>query len=428
MTFRFTTSRAIGTAIALTIAGAGTAAAQSTTSLPPTPAGQPSPAAPTTSETPGAPADTRPVTTLSQHADRVLMGRDTVRADTTRGTTTGTATGTMGGTTSGSTSGTMNGTTSNSMNGSTSGSTSGSMSGSSMSGSSMNNSSSMGGSSYNTTTSTSAGEVSSSRRVRVRKDQGYTTSTSGGDVSREPMAAPAPAPAPEPAPMAVAPAPVFTPAPPPPAPEPLVYTPESAQPPVMGRPGARFGNGLYFGLQGGANFPQNEIDPFYDTGLNLGAQLGWDPTNSPLGLRLNANYNRLNGRNIATSTGGTTTTSVDLKDAELYSAFADAKLRLPFGRFLGATSGLYGVGGVGLTHFRNYQNFGAVTGIPGGGSVVNLDPEGNRNVTRFAINGGGGLSWGIGNVSLFVEGRYVRVFTQNRDTDYVPVTIGLTFH
>jgi hypothetical protein len=54
-----------------------------------------------------------------------------------------------------------------------------------------------------------------------------------------------------------------------------------------------------------------------------------------------------------------------------------------------------------------------------------FNPE---DVTRFAANGGGGVSWGLGNVSLFVEGRWVRVFTQNRNTDYVPVTVGLTFH
>ena len=48
-------------------------------------------------------------------------------------------------------------------------------------------------------------------------------------------------------------------------------------------------------------------------------------------------------------------------------------------------------------------------------------------MTRFAIDGGGGLSWGLGRTSLFVEGRYVRVFTPGQDTDWVPVSVGLTF-
>ena len=209
---------------------------------------------------------------------------------------------------------------------------------------------------------------------------------------------------------------------------PTALAPTATQPP-MGQRTGRFGNGVYFGLAAGANFPQNNINNVYDPGINAGAQLGWDPVNGPIGLRLNLTYNQLNGRRdvLATTPTGARLEQ-DLPDADLWSAFADTKLRLPFGRFLGATSGLYGVGGVGLTQFRNYQSFQAQTGTTTGGSVVNINPDGGRNVTRFAINGGGGISWGLGAVSLFAEGRYVRVFTQGRDTDYVPVTIGLSFH
>jgi hypothetical protein len=204
--------------------------------------------------------------------------------------------------------------------------------------------------------------------------------------------------------------------------------PTSAQPP-MGQRTGRFGNGVYFGLAAGANFPQNNINNVYDPGFNAGAQLGWDPANGPIGLRLNVTYNQLNGRrDVLSTTPAGARIEQDLPDAKLWSAFADTKLRLPFGRFFGATSGLYALGGVGLTQFQDYQSFQNQTGTPVGGSVVNFDPNGGRNSTRFAINGGGGLSWGLGSVSLFAEGRYVRVFTQGRDTDYVPVTIGLSFH
>ena len=187
----------------------------------------------------------------------------------------------------------------------------------------------------------------------------------------------------------------------------------------------RFGNGLYFGIQGGANFPQNEINNVYEAGVGAGAQLGWDPVNSPLGLRVNAMWNRLNGKDVADGPINNVTFN-NVPNADLYSVFGDAKLRLPFGRFLGATSGLYAVGGGGVTYFRNYANFTGGTGIGTGNSVTNtFNPE---DKTQFALNGGGGLSFGVGNVSLFVEGRYVRVFTQGPRTDYVPVTVGLTFH
>jgi hypothetical protein len=188
----------------------------------------------------------------------------------------------------------------------------------------------------------------------------------------------------------------------------------------------RFGNGLYFGVQGGANFPQNEINSYYETGYGAGAQIGWDPGSSPLGLRVNAMWNRLNGRDLQSTTINNVRYEADLNNADLYSVFGDAKLRLPFGRFLGATSGLYAVGGAGVTYFRNYVDFTNTTGINPGNNVVRTFNAEDR--TQFALNGGGGLSFGVGAVSLFAEGRYVRVFTQGARTDYVPVTIGITFH
>ncbi len=190
----------------------------------------------------------------------------------------------------------------------------------------------------------------------------------------------------------------------------------------MGGRTTRFGNGLYFGVQGGANFPQNNLRNAYNTGFNGGIQLGYDPETSPIGLRVNALYNRFRGDNnnsLAVQPNRAT-------DSETYSAFADAVLRLPFGKFLGATSGFYLVGGPGITLFRNFQDFQRQTGVPVGQSTN--QNVGSSNSTRFSVNGGAGLEYGIGNVSLFTEGRYVRTFTQGRDTDYLPVTFGLRFH
>jgi len=192
---------------------------------------------------------------------------------------------------------------------------------------------------------------------------------------------------------------------------------------VTEQPATRFGNGAYFGIGAGANFPQNNINAFYRPGVNANAVLGWDPAVSPIGLRLNVAYNRLQGETIATVPGGATTTETRYLNADLFSGFLDAKLRLPFGRLFGATSGLYAVAGPGVTYFRNYQNFQATTGT----GVVTPDNALYRNATRFAVNGGAGLDFGIGPASLFLEGRYVRTFTQGRDTDYLPVTIGLRF-
>ena len=190
--------------------------------------------------------------------------------------------------------------------------------------------------------------------------------------------------------------------------------------------GMRFANGFNVGIHGGSNFPQNQINDFYEPGLNLGGHVGWQPMMSPLGLRLNVSWNRLNGRDLANQTIGGVRYEADLANADLVSGFADAKLRLPhFGR-ANMLSGLYAIGGGGITYFRNYSQFGATTGTPAGQNVVRTFDA--QDVTRFALNGGAGLSFGIGPVALFVEGRYVRVFTAGQDTDFVPVTLGLSFH
>jgi hypothetical protein len=187
----------------------------------------------------------------------------------------------------------------------------------------------------------------------------------------------------------------------------------------------KFGNGLYFGVGGGANFPQNQLNNVYDAGPSANVQIGYDPQTAPIGLRLNLGYNRLNGATLATASTGTTRTTVEAESSNLFSALLDAKVRLPFGRLFGATSGLYALGGGGVAYFQNYQQFQRVSGTPVGGNTAGtLRAE---DATRFAVNGGVGLDFGIGPASLFAEGRYVRIFTQGGNSNYIPVTLGVRF-
>jgi hypothetical protein len=378
MTIRFTTTRAIGAAIALTIS-AGAASAQTPTTTPSTPS---TPTTPSSTTTPSA-TDTTVRSDSSMRATTSPSGSMSTMQDSTRRTYTGSSNGTVAPT-------------------------------------------------------------------RVRKDTGSPSSPSSGmQVRKEsssgevaPTPAPmTPAPTPAPAPM---PEPTPAPAPAAPSVDSSAMTRDSSMTSTtttttssttvssgeIDQPGprvTRFGNGLYFGVQGGANFPQNEINSYYETGYGAGAQIGWDPANSPLGLRVNGMWNRLNGKDLLNQTVNGVRYNADLPNADLYSVFGDAKLRLPFGRFLGATSGLYAVGGGGVTYFRNYNNFTSTTGIlPAQNSPVNA--FNTEDKTQFALNGGGGLSFGVGAVSLFVEGRYVRVFTEGARTDYIPVTLGITFH
>jgi len=273
-------------------------------------------------------------------------------------------------------------------------------------------------------------DTSRTRPTRVRKD-----ATPAMPVTKEPTPAPTPAPEPAPAPM-----PAPTPTPPPvdtmaatrvdttTTVTTTVSTGEVPAQPTM----KQFGNGFYVGIAGGASFPQNDLNRVYKSGFNVEVPIGWDPVNSPLGLRLNLGYNRLRADDrfdFSQTNNGTGT----LKDPQVYQAVMDAKLRIPFGHLLGSTSGLYAVGGGGAYYFRNYANTVGLTitgngGTSGnnGGSVTGTFNSEDR--TRFGANVGGGLTWGLGRTSVYVESRYVRVFTPNKDSDYVPVMLGLTFH
>jgi len=287
--------------------------------------------------------------------------------------------------------------------------------------------------------------TAAAQQIPVRKEAPQPSS-SRMPVTKETTPAPAPAPTPAPEPT---PAPAPTPAP---TPAPVdtmssmstsrvdssmttsttTTTTSTGEVPMPTDNTRRFGNGFYIGVAGGASFPQNELNRVYKTGFNVEVPIGWDPANSPLGLRLNLGYNRLRADerfdfNQSNNGAGT------LKDPQLFQGVVDAKLRLPFGHFLGATSGLYAVGGGGVYYFRNYTNTVGLTvtgngGTSGntGGSVTNT--FNSEDKARFGANVGGGVSWGLGRTSLFVESRYVRVFTPNTDSDYVPVMIGLTFH
>jgi hypothetical protein len=226
----------------------------------------------------------------------------------------------------------------------------------------------------------------------------------------------------------------------------------------------RFGNGFYVGVAAGAAVPRTNLDQIYRTGYNIEVPIGWDALHSPLGVRLNLGYGRLRSNSSFqyTAANGSLVTP---SDAQIWQGDVDAKLNLPIGHFLGSTSNLYAVGGGGAYYFRNYGYAGgaaastgtsgttATTGATTGtatGTATGTGPtygttsgtaqaplgytangqsyNASDRKTRFGANVGAGLSWGIGAASLYVESRFVRVFVPNRNSDYVPVMVGITFH
>ena len=188
-----------------------------------------------------------------------------------------------------------------------------------------------------------------------------------------------------------------------------------------------FGNGLYVGLGSGAMLPQGDLMNSYNPGWGVNVPIGWDPKASPLGVRVNLGYTSLNSASP----------SEIVSDAKVWNAALDAKLRVPFGRFIGATSGVYFVGGGSVNHFTNYNqsiyrsnNFvnTAFSTPANNAAVISSSANQSSGQTNLGIHGGVGLSLGVGPAELFAESRYERVYTPGRAINYVPIVAGVTFH
>ena len=155
---------------------------------------------------------------------------------------------------------------------------------------------------------------------------------------------------------------------------------------------ARWGNGMYFGLGGGTQFLQGYLDDAFSKGFNATGFVGWQPMNSPLGLRFDVTYDHMRGTDIDTGLG-----EVEVEDMRLISGLAEATMR--FGSPMSMVRP-YLIGGGGVHHFQNYD----VSGGSGGESD-------DASSTRAGENGGAGLQFMIGRAYLFVESRYMHVFT-----------------
>jgi hypothetical protein len=170
--------------------------------------------------------------------------------------------------------------------------------------------------------------------------------------------------------------------------------------------------GWYLGLGGGPNVPTGDVADIYKTGFNVTVPIGWQPMDSPFGVRFDLGYSRLNGKSI-----GSTGLSFQPDDPSIWSATANLTLDLI--RWGESRRGaLYLVGGGGVFRFTDFFSGDASD------NEVTSAFEGNP-VTKGGLTGGAGLAFPIGGASLFLESRYTSAFTEGNNTQWVPVVIGL---
>jgi hypothetical protein len=188
-----------------------------------------------------------------------------------------------------------------------------------------------------------------------------------------------------------------------------VDTVETQLAPVF--PTVRMG-GFYWGLGGGLTAPRQQLNTTFDPGFNVTGMLGWDPIGSPFGIRLDAAYDQFSEESEFEALAA---------DPSIFSVHLDGKLRFPiFGLESGSRTALYAVGGGSYYRYRNLY------WAPAGTACCAVD--GTDSIDRwsdtFGWNAGGGLSFGFGPSSVFVEARWMGIGSER---SFVPIILGLTF-
>ena len=187
-------------------------------------------------------------------------------------------------------------------------------------------------------------------------------------------------------------------------------------------PGRQVG-GLYFSLGGGASRPLQRMRNGYETGWNALAALGWQPVNSPLGVQLDASYNRFDRITGVTYRPGF---AGEAAEPTMWTASGVGRLALPvFNTLKSRGIQIYGLGGLTYHVFKGLDPISGLNTEPSTKGGEGTDPDEWND--DFGFTAGGGVSLRLSRAELFVEGRRNWISAANYQTGYTPIFVGLTW-
>ncbi len=174
------------------------------------------------------------------------------------------------------------------------------------------------------------------------------------------------------------------------------------------------GNGWYVGLAAGASAPTSDFKNLgYNSGFALSVPIGWHKPNNALGVRFDFGYARFSGRTFTGNIPAGSAVTLENPNPQVLSGTVNVTLATPMSLMRNVR--LYAVGGGGLYHFRSFGGGSALGGFLG--NDVLQTNESNTKMTRnkFGAQVGGGLDWTVGTSAVYVESRFVNVFTDRDD-------------
>lgn len=160
---------------------------------------------------------------------------------------------------------------------------------------------------------------------------------------------------------------------------------------------------LTLGLGGGATVPVGDFSKATKTGYNVLATLGLRVPAFPLGLRVDGMFNQ-----IPSQFSGVTHSQIWTVNANLVANLVNTP-HAPLVPYLVAGVGYYN------TRYRVSTSGDSLSG------------SGDLNDNDFGLNAGIGIRLGLGNASVFAEGRYHYIFMSGTHLQMIPFTLGINF-
>jgi opacity protein-like surface antigen len=169
-----------------------------------------------------------------------------------------------------------------------------------------------------------------------------------------------------------------------------------------------------FGVSAGLSIPTGDAGDVVKTGFNAGAHLAFKPAMLPFGVRVEGQFNQFGLKSI-------------VEDDETFEP--DGNYRI----ISGTVNGVFGVPAA-SSSFRPY--------VIGGVGMYNqkftfdiLGEEFSESETKFGLNGGAGIEFGLSGLSTFVEARYHIIFNgddeetgeSGSNTKFIPISFGIKF-
>jgi hypothetical protein len=197
------------------------------------------------------------------------------------------------------------------------------------------------------------------------------------------------------------------------------------------------GSSWHVGLAAGAAAPTGDFKNIgYNSGIDVAVPIEWHRPGSFLGVRIDLGYSQFNANTFRGL--GSNPTVLATTDPKVISAALNLTGNIPLTESRRVS--LYALGGAGVYHFRSVGAT-ALGGFLGNDVFNNPDPAVDNNVTKLGAQAGGGLKFGIGRASLFVESRLVNVFAdrdenvqfrdffgdnRSKGLRWVPINLGVT--